>query len=101
MNGPVVKTAAAQHAFVRGSSVGRPVAWNIRDVGREGVLAPFPDVSGHVVEAKLIGGFLRHGLSVVAMPAVVPRDGLDVVAAAEAEAAGPMRAPTSGIFPFG
>ena len=65
------------------------------------VLAPLPDVAGHVEEAELVRGLPGDVLGVVAALAVVPRDEVDVVAAAEPVPVAPVRAAARGVLPLG
>src|SRR5215831_20791071 len=89
---PVVKAAAAEQAL-------RPVAYRRTAALRDGphvfdvrVLAPLPDVPGHVEEAELVRRLQADVLGVVAALAVVPRDQVDVVTAAEPIPVPPVRA---------
>lgn len=50
-----MKTSAAQDAFLDVALERRSIYRNQVDVGGEGILAPFPDVTGHVENSKLIG----------------------------------------------
>src|SRR5262245_2837855 len=100
VNGPVVKAATSEDSFFAWADVWRAVSRNLSDVTREHVLTPFPYVAGHVVNAKLVGGFLRDGLSVIAVLAVVPGHILNVVAAAKAEIVAPVGAAAGGVFPL-
>src|SRR5262249_56482453 len=101
MNGPVVKAPATEDAFLACSIRRTTVSRNCTDICRIGVLAPFPDVSRHIVEAKLVWGLLGHLMGVVTASSVVPRHAVDVVAAAEADPVPPMGAAARRVLPLG
>lgn len=100
MNRPVVKTAPTKDAVGAGIAVGAAIPRNLRNVWCEGILTPLPNVAGHVVQAELIRRLLRDRMR-VAIPAAIPSDGVDVVAAAEAKSVAPVGAASGGILPLG
>src|ERR1051325_7710145 len=60
-----------------------------------------PDVTRQIVNAELIGCLERHWLRMIAMLAVVPRHGINMLATAEREVVSPMRPRTSGVLQLG
>lgn len=91
--GPIVKTAAAKHPVRTRAAESRTVGGNIPNVPCECVLARFPNVTRQIVNAELIGCLQRHWLGMIAMPAVIPRHGINIPATAEWEVVSPMRPP--------
>src|SRR5262245_3005327 len=87
---PIVEASAAKDSFRTFAEIGTPIRRDSRDVLREGVLTPLPDVARHVVDAQLVRGLLRNLMGVIAPSPVVPSHKVDVVAAAEAEPVSPM-----------
>src|SRR5689334_10812005 len=95
---PIMKTAATEHAVGTRTCECRAIRGELSDVPRESVLAPLPYVARHVVKAELIRSLQRHRLRVIAVLAVVPRDGVDILTTTESKAVTPERASTSGVL---
>jgi hypothetical protein len=78
-----------------------PILGNALDLGCKDILAPFPDIARHVIDAELVWRFPPNRLRVIAMLSIIPRYRIDVVAATEAETVGPVWTAAGGVLPLG
>src|SRR5215471_18083540 len=101
MNGPIVEATTAKDAFVPNACEGLAVRWNTVYVAGKHVLAPFPHVARHIINAQLIRCLSRNGLRMVAVLPTVPCHGVDIVTPAESEGVWPVRSTASGVLPLG
>lgn len=67
VNRPIVETPTAKNPFISRTNEGRTVQWNAPDVACKDILAPFPNVARHVIDAELILRLLPHWLRVIAV----------------------------------
>ena len=100
VHGPIVKASATQDTFRAVTVIWTPVCRQILDLRGVRVLAPLPNVAGHIVKAELIGSFKPNVVRVIAPFPVVPGDQIDIVAAAVAKAVAPLRPAASSVFPL-
>src|SRR5437762_909327 len=101
MNRPVVITAATKHSVKTISDIRGAIGGGVDFIPRKTVLTPFPHVAAHVVNAKLIWPFPSDFMRLIAAVTFVPRNRVDVIAAAEVKIIGPMYSASRGVFPFG
>ena len=63
MDGTVVVTTTTKDTFRAISYERSTVSWDSAGVARKTILAPLPDVSGHVVNTRLVGRLLPNVMS--------------------------------------
>ena len=100
VNRPIVKAPTPKNSFGSWANQSRTIHGDAADVSSEDVLAPFPDISGHVIDTELVGRLHANWLRVIAVLAIVPGHGVNVVTSAEPKTVRPEGTTPSRVLPL-